>query len=101
MVVSSFVLKAKIMDLIGFSMRKYQLTTIFFLFVLILSAQTDLKIYQWKSHLPYDVGKSITQSDSKVYFAGPYAVFSVNKQDNDGMTALMHAVKYKNSVKLL
>ncbi len=64
-------------------MRKYQLPLILlFLFAGLLSAQSDLKIYQWKSHLPYSVGKSITQSSSKVYFAAPYSIFSIDKQDH-------------------
>jgi hypothetical protein len=64
-------------------MRKYQLTLLlFFIFATVLSAQSDLKIYQWKSHLPYPIGKSITQSSSKIYYAGPYAIFSIDKQDN-------------------
>jgi ligand-binding sensor domain-containing protein len=63
-------------------MRKYQLTLIsFFISVGILFAQSDLKIYQWKSHLPYDVGKSITQSSTKVYFASPFSIFSVDKEE--------------------
>ena len=92
------------MDLIGLNMRKYQLTAVLsFLFILVLSAQSDLKIYQWKSHLPYDVGKSITQSDTKVFFAGPYSIFSVDKQDNslefmskvEGLTDIrMSVLKY-------
>jgi type IX secretion system protein PorZ len=64
-------------------MRKYQLTfLLFIIFTIVLSAQSDLKIYQWKSHLPYPIGKSITQSSSKIYYAGPYAIFSIDKQDN-------------------
>ena len=64
-------------------MRKYQLTlTLILISVSILFAQSDLKIYQWKSHLPYQVGKSITQSSSKVYFASEYSIFSIGKEDN-------------------
>ena len=33
------------------------------------NAQSDLAIGQWKSHLPYQVGWYVTQSDTKVYFA--------------------------------
>lgn len=64
-------------------MRKYQLTlALVFISVATLLAQSDLKIYQWKSHLPYDIGKSITQSSSKVYFAAKFSIFSVDKDDN-------------------
>jgi len=66
-----------------FSMHKFQLTlTLFFIFAGVIAAQSDLKIYQWKSHLPYPLGKSITQSSSKIYFASPFSIFSVDKQDN-------------------
>lgn len=66
-------------------MRQSRFTLLFFfIFVNInfLSAQSDLKLYQWKSHLPYPVGMSITQSDSKVYFAAPYSIFTVDKADH-------------------
>ncbi len=85
-------------------MRKYQLTLILiFVFAIVLSAQSDLKIYQWKSHLPYPIGKSITQSSSKIYFAAPYSIFSVDKEDYsleflskvDGLTDIkMSVLKY-------
>ena len=63
-------------------MRRYQLTiAMFFISMGILFAQTDLKIYQWKSHLPYATGESITQSSTKVYFATPFSIFSVDKEE--------------------
>ncbi len=48
----------------------------------LLSAQTDLAIGQWKDYLPYRRGLSVTQSAEKVYFATARSVFSIDKADN-------------------
>lgn len=64
-------------------MRKNQLTFCLLIFATLLSAQSDLKLGQWKSHLPYYLGRSITQSESTVYFATPWSLFSLGKEDND------------------
>lgn len=63
--------------------RKNQLTFCILFFVTLLSAQSDLKLGQWKSHLPYYVGRSITQSESTVYFASTWSIFMIGKDDND------------------
>ncbi len=63
--------------------QKFKLTIVlFFIFTGLLMAQSDLKIYQWKSHLPYPIGKSITQSSSKIFIAAPYSIFSIDKEDH-------------------
>lgn len=63
-------------------MRKHKLTLNLLFFAVFLSAQSDLKIGQWKSHLPYFVGRSITQSETTVYFASPWALFMIEKDEN-------------------
>jgi len=49
---------------------------------LLLPAQTDLAIGQWKDYLPYREGLSVTQSVDKVYYATEWSVFSIDKADN-------------------
>ena len=44
-------------------------------------AQTNLAIGQWRSHLPYQLGRSVTQSPSTVYYATPWSVISFDKTD--------------------
>ena len=48
---------------------------------LMAEAQSNLAIGQWKTYLPYILGQSITQSESKVYYAMPYAILAVDKND--------------------
>ena len=64
-------------------MRKNQLTFCLLLFATLLSAQSELKLGQWKSHLPYYAGRSITQSDSKIYYATQWSIFSIEKGSID------------------
>ncbi len=52
-----------------------------FVFLKTTSAQTDLAIGQWREHLPFHVGSSVTQSKDKVIFATPYALLYVDKAD--------------------
>jgi hypothetical protein len=44
-----------------------------------LSAQNQL--YSWKSHLPLDYGKSITQSPSHIFYATDGQILAINKFD--------------------
>jgi len=41
----------------------------------------DLKIGQWKSHLPYHAGNWVTQSETTVYYASPFSLFTIEKED--------------------
>lgn len=43
--------------------------------------QSNLSIGQWKSHLPFKEGISVTQSDDKVYYATRYALLIFDKAD--------------------
>src|SRR5476649_1059614 len=42
----------------------------------------QLAIGQWRDHLSYKKGISITQSDSKIYCATESGIFSLEKYDN-------------------
>ena len=50
-----------------------------------LSAQPDtfpeLKIGDWRQHLPWQRSRYVTQSDAKVYFATEWAVVEIDKAD--------------------
>lgn len=46
-----------------------------------LPGQTDLSLGQWRSHLPYNVGRVVTQSADKIYFATQWSVVIVDKVD--------------------
>jgi Two component regulator propeller len=50
-------------------------------FVKNASAQSDLAIGQWKSHLPFSSGLYVTQSAEKIYYATRYAVLEVDKEE--------------------
>ncbi len=41
----------------------------------------DLKIGQWKSHLPYHAGNWVTQSETTIYYASPFSLFTIEKED--------------------
>ncbi len=62
----------------------YKLSTLFLNFLittLALAQQSDLKIGQWKSHLPYHSGVWVTQSEQKIYYASSFSVFTIEKED--------------------
>ena len=54
---------------------------IFFCFIKMLTAQGDLKIGQWRTYLPYQTGKYVTQSNAHVYWATGLSVLKMNKTD--------------------
>jgi len=54
-----------------------------FLYCFLGQAQeSDLRIGQWKSHLPYQSGRWVTQSETLIYYASPFAIFTIDKRDN-------------------
>ena len=55
--------------------------TLILLFPFALVAQTDLKIGEWRTHLPYRNGLSVTQTDNDVYWATGLSVLKMNKSD--------------------
>ena len=46
-----------------------------------LCAQSNLAIGQWQDFLPYQQGISVTQSPTKVYYATPQSIVSLDKED--------------------
>ncbi len=44
-----------------------------------LFSQNDLKIGEWRTHLPYRTGLSVTQTDNDVYWATGLSVLKMNK----------------------
>ena len=47
----------------------------------VLSAQSGLKIGEWKSHLSYKDGKRVCQSSGNVYYASSRGLISIFKED--------------------
>ena len=65
------------------SVLKHSLFFLAFLCCLLGQAQeSDLRIGQWKSHLPYQSGRWVTQSETQIYYASPFAIFTIDKIDN-------------------
>jgi hypothetical protein len=59
----------------------------FFILVFSLStcyvtAQADLRIGEWKAHMPYTTGLTVTQSDTRVYYGTEYALVAISKDDS-------------------
>ncbi len=57
-----------------------------FLFAIIFQIEShaqvsDLAIGQWYQHLPYQTGKHVTQNTSKVFYATPLSVLSIEKDE--------------------
>jgi len=44
-------------------------------------AQSDLRIGQWSEHLPYNVGSTVTQSPTRIYYGTEFALMSILKED--------------------
>ncbi len=46
-----------------------------------LFSQYDLKIGQWKSHLPFNEGIYVTQSEDRVFYNAKFGILSMDKED--------------------
>lgn len=44
-------------------------------------SQSPLALGQWRSHLPFQFGRSVTQSDTKIFYAADQALLSLDKSD--------------------
>jgi len=61
-------------------MRSFLL--IFFLSTVVYSqAQSPMAIGQWRSHLPFRFGNSVTQSNTKIYYSADQALLALDKSD--------------------
>jgi len=63
-------------------MQRIYTLVLFVLYFTALAGQNALPIGQWRAHLPYRIGQSVTQSDTKVYYATPWSVVIVDKEDD-------------------
>ena len=63
-------------------MKTLSITALAFLFVFnTLTAQSNLRIGEWKSHLPYKLAQDIAQDDTKVYYTTKSSLYTINKDD--------------------
>ncbi len=66
--------------------NKIQYALLFLLFFsltnITIAQESDLRIGQWKSHLPYQSGRWVTQSETQIYYASPFSIFTIDKADN-------------------
>ncbi len=92
-------------------LNKYLTLTCLFCFSFFFSfGQNKLVIGQWKEHLPFKSGISVTQSDTKVYYGTPYALLIIDKADHsiqkvtkvEGLSQVgVSLVKYNRQSKVL
>ena len=47
-----------------------------------MMGKNGLPIGKWRSHLPYRIGQSVTQSHTKVYFATDWSVLTIDKEED-------------------
>ena len=67
----------------NFHLLKISLLFLALSYCFLANAQdADLRIGQWKSHLPYQSGRWVTQSETQIYYASPFAIFTIDKMDN-------------------
>ncbi len=73
-------------------------------------SQSDLTIGQWKAHLPFNSGISVTQSSDKIFYGTPQAVLAIDKADRalervtkvEGLSRVgVSLVKYNKDSKVL
>lgn len=97
--------------------NKFSTITSTFLSIFFLSISTigfaqenELRIGQWKSHLPYHSGNWVTQSESTIYYASPFSLFTIEKEDFavnfistvDGLTDVgVNKIKYNTDLDAL
>ena len=69
--------------------------------------ESELRIGQWQSHLPYHSGNWVTQSKTTIYYASPFSLFTIEKEDFavnfistvDGLTDVgINKIKYNTAL---
>ncbi len=73
--------------------------------------QADLRIGQWAEHLPYNGGKTVTQSPTRIYYGTEFGLMSILKEDSaqveffskvDGLSDVgISWVKYHHPLKMV
>ncbi|HEX5112041.1 MAG TPA: two-component regulator propeller domain-containing protein [Saprospiraceae bacterium] len=87
-------------------------TTLFLIsYSLFLFGQSDLRLYDWAQHLPYNGGHTVTQSETRVYYGTEYALIGISKADTSDVTfyskveglsdAIPSWIKYHNTLHTL
>jgi len=76
-----------------------------------LYGQSDLRLYNWAQHLPYNGGPTVTQSETRVFYGTEYALISISKADTSDVTfyskveglsdAIPSWIKYHNALHTL
>ena len=61
---------------------QWKISFYLFLFSTSVICQSDLKIGEWKSFLPYNTGKWVTQSDNNIIYATDFSLVLISKDDN-------------------
>ncbi len=62
-------------------MNKALLLLSFILISQSILAQSDIGIGEWKSYLPHNAAKYVTQSDDKIIYATDLSIFTIDKED--------------------
>ncbi|MEO6132892.1 MAG: two-component regulator propeller domain-containing protein, partial [Saprospiraceae bacterium] len=93
-------------------MKLFFLFSICFIQILLpCYGQGDLRIGQWSTHLPYNIGSTVTQSPTRVYYGTEFALLSILKSDTskveffskvDGLSDVEPSwIRYHNALKTL
>jgi hypothetical protein len=60
---------------------------LYLLFVLVIpqctSAQSELRIGEWKAFLPYQIGNTVTQDEDNVYYGSQNGIIKIEKATQD------------------
>jgi len=62
-------------------MKIFNLLVLIFLSISFTVAQEDMKIGEWRAHLPYNRAISITQDADKLYFTTNWSLYTIDKDD--------------------
>ena len=64
-------------------MLRFILVSLFTLhFSFFTFSQGDLRIGEWSEHLPYNIGSTVTQSPTRIYYGTEFALLSLLKSDS-------------------
>ncbi|HEB62763.1 MAG TPA: hypothetical protein ENI82_06395, partial [Bacteroidetes bacterium] len=84
---------------------------IFFLLIsTTIFSQSNIGIGQWRSHLPYQFGRYVTQSESTIYYATDWSIVSIDKEErsvdflskDNGLSEVgIGLIKYDKALELL
>lgn len=87
--------------------------TFFFMSVagVTLFGQGDLRIGEWDAHLPYNIGRTVTQSPTRIYYGTEFGIMAILKADStqaeffskvDGLSDVgPRWIKYHHALRML